>query len=75
MRAAALRALGLAVAAGSFGGCGDNYSAVFDSLPIALTRAPMGGGMGGHGALVALAARARWIRAIVPDAGQHRDVR
>ena len=59
VRAAALRALGLAVAAGSFGfaiGCGDSYSAVIDSLPIALTRAPMGGGMGGDGALVALAA-------------------
>ena len=59
VRAAALRALGLAVAAGSFGfavGCGDSYSAVIDSLPIALTRAPMGGGMGGNGALVALAA-------------------
>jgi hypothetical protein len=58
VRAAALRALGLAIAAGSFGfevGCGDSYSAVIDSLPIALNRAPMGGGMGGNGALVAVA--------------------
>ena len=37
------------------GGCGDDYSAFLDSFPIALTRAPMGGGMPGDGALLATA--------------------
>jgi hypothetical protein len=60
--AAALRALGLAAAASIAGGsvlstagCSDNYRAVLDSMPIALTRAPVGGGMTGDGAMVALA--------------------
>ena len=34
-------------------GCGDNFSAVIDSFPIALTRAPLGDGLAGDGALVA----------------------
>ena len=41
-------------------GCGDSSSAVIDSLPIPLGRAPRGDGMGGHGALLA--------RAAAPDA-------
>src|SRR4029079_16807082 len=36
-------------------GCGDSYSAVMDSLPIALIRAPIGGGVAGDGALIAMA--------------------
>jgi len=51
--AAALRALGLAVAVGA-AGCGDNYRAILDSMPIALKRAPMGGGMSGDGAVYAI---------------------
>ena len=56
MRAAAVLGVGLAAAAPMVtGGCGDSFSATFDSFPIALTRAPMGGGMPGDGALVAMA--------------------
>jgi hypothetical protein len=56
VRALATRAAlcGLAVAASA--GCGDGATATFDSYPIALTRAPMGGGLPGDGALVACAA-------------------
>ena len=40
MRAAAVLGVGLVAAAPVMaGGCGDSYSALFDSLPIALTRA------------------------------------
>ena len=57
MRAAAVLGVGLVAAAPVMAaGCGDSYSAVFDSLPIALTRAPMGGGVAGDGALIAIAA-------------------
>ena len=57
MRAAAVLGVGLVAAAPVMaGGCGDSYSALFDSLPIALTRAPMGGGVAGDGALLAIAA-------------------
>jgi hypothetical protein len=55
VRAAAVLGVGLAAAAMA-AGCGDSYSAVIDSLPIALTRAPMGGGLTGDGALIAMAA-------------------
>jgi hypothetical protein len=54
--AAAIAPLGaLVVASALTAGCGDEFSAVLDSFPIALTRAPMGGGMPGDGALVATA--------------------
>jgi hypothetical protein len=53
--AAARLAVALAVAGAVTAGCGDSYEAVLDSLPIALTRAPMGDGVAGDGALVALA--------------------
>ena len=57
MRAAAVLGVGLVAAAPVMAaGCGDSYSAVVDSLPIALTRAPMGGGVAGDGALLAIAA-------------------
>jgi hypothetical protein len=57
VRAAAVLGVGLtAVAPTMVAGCGDSYSAVVDSLPIALTRAPMGGGMAGDGALLAIGA-------------------
>ncbi len=58
MRAGAVRALlgVFAVAPALAAGCGDSYSALLDSFPIALSRAPMGGGMPGDGALVAMAA-------------------
>ena len=57
MRAAAVLGVGLVAAAPVMvAGCGDSYSAVLDSLPIALTRAPMGGGVAGDGALLAIAA-------------------
>ena len=56
MRAAVGLALGLTVASGVTGGCGDNYYAVLDSFPIALTRAPLGApaalGATAQGALV-----------------------
>ena len=75
VRAAALRALGLAVAAGSFGGCGDSYSAVFDSLPDRPRPAPRwAAAMAGDGALVAIAAQPEAPGAIVPDADRHRHV-
>jgi len=38
------------------GGCGGGASSTYDSYPIPLTRAPMGGGFPGDGPLVALAA-------------------
>ncbi len=61
MRAAAVLGVGLAAAAPIVtAGCGDSFFASFDSFPIALVRAPMGGGMPGDGALVA------W--AVSPDA-------
>jgi len=54
--AAAIAPLGaLVVASALTAGCGDEFSALLDSFPIALTRAPMGGGMPGDGALVATA--------------------
>jgi hypothetical protein len=57
VRAAAVLGVGLAAAAPmATAGCGDNFTAVLDSFPIALTRAPVGGGMPGDGALVAMAA-------------------
>jgi hypothetical protein len=57
VRAAALLGAGLVAAAPAMAaGCGDSYSAVIDSLPIVLTRAPMGGGVAGDGALLAIAA-------------------
>jgi hypothetical protein len=37
-------------------GCDDTFSAEIDSFPIALTRAPLGNGLAGDGALVATAA-------------------
>jgi len=56
LRAAAVFGVGLAAAAPMVtAGCGDNFSATFDSFPIALARAPMGGGMPGDGALIAMA--------------------
>ena len=57
MRAAtAIASLGaLVVASALTAGCGDEFSALLDSFPIALTRAPMGGGMPGDGALIATA--------------------
>jgi hypothetical protein len=51
---AALAGLGLGAAA-VLAGCGDGSSAIIDSAPIALGRAPMGGGLPGDGALVATA--------------------
>jgi hypothetical protein len=45
----------LAFASGVIGGCREDYSAFLDSFPITLTRAPMGGGMTGDGALLATA--------------------
>jgi len=59
VRAAAMLAVhgAAAVLLAAAAGCDDNtYSAQIDSFPIALTRAPLGGGMGGQGALVATAA-------------------
>jgi hypothetical protein len=57
VRAAALLGAGLMAAAPAMAaGCGDSYSAVLDSLPIALTRAPVGGGIDADGALLAIAA-------------------
>jgi hypothetical protein len=57
VRAAALLGAGLVAAVPAMAaGCGDSYSAVVDSLPIALTRAPMGGGLDADGALLAIAA-------------------
>jgi hypothetical protein len=54
--AAAIAPLGaLAVASALTAGCGDEFSALLDSFPIALTRAPMGGGMAGDGPLIATA--------------------
>ena len=48
MRAAAVLGVGLAAATPVMtAGCGDSFSAVFDSLPIALTRAPLGDGVAG----------------------------
>jgi hypothetical protein len=56
VRAAAVLGVGLVAAAPVMAaGCGDSYAAVIDSLPIALTRAPMGGGVAGDGALIAMA--------------------
>jgi hypothetical protein len=56
VRPAAVLGVGLVAAAPVIaGGCGDNFSAVFDSLPIALTRAPVGDGVGKNGALIAMA--------------------
>lgn len=61
MRAAARLGAALAVAAGSaaLAGCGDNYTADLDSLPIVLHRAPLGApaasGITGQGALVVTA--------------------
>ena len=57
MRAAAAIAplAALAVASAVTVGCGDDFSALLDSFPIALTRAPMGGGVAGDGALIATA--------------------
>ena len=58
MRAAAVLGVGLAAAAPVIAaGCGDSFSAVFDSLPIPLIRAPLGDGVAGSaGALIAMAA-------------------
>jgi hypothetical protein len=58
---AAVRALARLAALGGLAvvpstGCGNGSTATFDSDPIALTRAPMGGGLPGDGALVACAA-------------------
>ena len=56
MRAAAAIGAGLVAAAPMLtAGCGDSYTALFDSYPIALTRAPMGAGLTGDGALIAMA--------------------
>jgi hypothetical protein len=58
MRAAAVAVL--LGAAALLAGCESGGTALFDSLPIALARAPMGGGMGGDGALIVRAS-------VVPD--------